>query len=132
MGLCEECEAFDLQKLGRGPCGYRYEETLQRAQGCDFCRTLAEHEEVRELARRHRLPEEAWFHFQVFSDSNVGEGEGEGEDGIKANRLRVTLAPRYFVQLSQFESDEFLTIDFYPQADPGASTIEGFLATVDV
>ncbi|KAE9377641.1 HET-domain-containing protein [Stipitochalara longipes BDJ] len=124
MGLCEECEAFDIQKLGRGPCGYRYEETLQRAQGCDFCRTLAEHGEVRELARRRRLPEEAWFHFEVFSESNNGEGGGVGETGIRANRLRVTLAPRYFVQLSQFESREFLTIDFYLQADPGTSAAE--------
>jgi hypothetical protein len=76
---------------------YRYEELLQRTQSCDFCRTLAEHGEVRELARRHRLPEEAWFQFQLFSDSNDGGGEGKG--GIRVNRIHVTLAPRYFVQL---------------------------------
>lgn len=111
----------------------RYEELLQRTQSCDCYRTLAEHGEVRELARRHRLPEEAWFHFQLFSDSNDGGVEGKG--GIRANRIHVTLAPRYFVQLLQFESDEtreFLTIDFYLQADPSASTIEGFLTAVDI
>jgi hypothetical protein len=117
MVLCKACEEFDIQRLANGPRGYAYETTLQRAQGCDFCRALAENSEVQELANRRRLPEEPWFHFEVFSDTI----SSEGEEGIKANRLRVTLAPRYPVLFSQFESTEFLTIDFYLAADLGTS-----------
>ncbi|KAF4625655.1 hypothetical protein G7Y89_g12511 [Cudoniella acicularis] len=72
------------------------------------------------------LPEEAWFHFEKLyrqpeSHSIEPNAESEQEGNLRANQLRVTLAPRYFVQLSLFDSSEhkFLTFDFYLTADPG-------------
>ena len=132
MVLCEACEAFDIQTLAQGcPRGYSYETTVQSAkQGCDFCRALAEHSEVRERARGWRLVgEDVGFHFELFDGRALHRhhqpepdaSEGDDEGGIKADHLRITLAPRYFVQLSQFASNEYLTIDFYLAADPGMS-----------
>jgi hypothetical protein len=132
MALCSTCEAFDIQRLADGPRGYRYADiiaengspgTSSRAQGCEFCRVLAEYDPIRKLKRTvGGIPEDAWFHFEVLSPTEP-EGEGQRhrrvEAPIRANRLRVTLAPRYFVPLAQFQSNEFLTFDFYVVADPG-------------
>jgi hypothetical protein len=132
MVLCSTCEAFDIQRLADGPRGYRYADIIaehgspgasSRAQDCDFCRVLAEYDPICKLKRTvGGIPEDAWFHFEILSPTGP-EGVGQSLRGIeipiKANRLRVTLAPRYFVPLAQFQSNEFLTFDFYLVADPG-------------
>jgi len=131
MVLCSTCEAFDIQRLADGPRGYRYadiiagnesSETPTRVQGCDFCRALVEYDPIVKLKRVGEIPEDAWFHFEVLSPAEP-EGAGQSRRGmeapIRANQLRVTLAPRYLVPLAQFQSNEFLAFDFYLVADPG-------------
>lgn len=141
MVLCKNCEAFDIQTLAQGrPRGYSYQKTVDAAaQGCDFCRALAEHDDVKRKKRNHELPEDAWFHFEAIdgrsshryyqSDPDSIEDEGldndlplhnERREGMRVDHLRVTLAPRYFVQLAQIKSNEYITMDFYLAADPGA------------
>lgn len=141
MGLCENCEAFDIQTLAKGqPRGYSYQNTVTAAaQGCDFCRILVEDDEVKKKKRKNLLPEDAWFHFEAVDgsishrhyqpESNPIEGEGRdvelslnADHGMRIDHFRVTLAPRYFVQLSQFLMSEYIIFDFYVAADPGTVT----------